>query len=363
MPHGSPRLTSLTLATLLALSVAAGTHAQVTTAVGSRVDTHVVDAPSLAGNLIGDATEKRVLVYLPPGYDADTDQRYPVIYLLHGIFDSPEMWIDYYDIPTILNRMIEGGRLPPAIVVMPDGGNHLGGGFYRDSPVSGRWADFIADELREFVDSTYRTDARREARAVTGHSMGGYGAIHLTMERPDIFGIAYAMSPCCLAPIEDIGQSNDVWRRVAEVESWDEIEAAAEARDFWLVGSMGILTAFSPAAESPPMFVALPFGVLDGERVVIEEVFSEYRAQFPLHRLDEHWPALASLQGLAIDYGIGDQFSHIPVGGRRFSERLAQLRIPHLLDVYDGDHREEIAARLERIVFPFIAERLTRPAD
>ena len=228
---------------------------------------------------------------------------------------------------------------------------------------AGEWAEFIADELTAYVDREYRTDAWREARAVAGHSMGGYGAIHLTMERPDVFGIAYAMSPCCLAPIEDIGQSNDVWRRAAEVESWDEIGAAAEARDFWLVGSMGILTAFSPAPESPPMFVALPFGVLDGERVVNEDVFKAYRARFPLHRLDQHWPALASLEVLAIDYGIGDQFSHIPVGSRRFSERLAQLRVPHVLDVYDGDHREEIAERLERIVFPFIAERLTRPAD
>lgn len=363
MPHHCRRLISLTLTVLLALGVTVTAHAQVATAVGSRVDVHVVDAPSLAGNLIGDATEKRVLVYVPPGYDADTDQRYPVVYLLHGIFDSPDLWIDYYHIPAMLDRMIEDGRLPAAIVVMPDGGNQLGGGFYRDSPVSGRWAEFIADELTAYVDREYRTDAWREARAVAGHSMGGYGAIHLTMERPDVFGIAYAMSPCCLAPIEDIGQSNDVWRRAAEVESWDEIGAAAEARDFWLVGSMGILTAFSPAPESPPMFVALPFGVLDGERVVNEDVFKAYRARFPLHRLDQHWPALASLEGLAIDYGIGDQFSHIPVGSRRFSERLAQLRVPHVLDVYDGDHREEIAERLERIVFPFIAERLTRPAD
>jgi S-formylglutathione hydrolase len=363
MPDQSSRLTSLTLAVALTLAVTVTTHAQVTTAVGSRVDAHVVDAPSLAGNLIGDATEKRVLVYVPPGYDEATDQRYPVVYLLHGIFDSPDLWVDYYNLPAMLDRMIEGDRLPPAIVVMPDGGNHLGGGFYRDSPVSGNWAGFIADDLTAYIDQQYRTEARREARAVAGHSMGGYGAIHLAMERPDVFGIAYAMSPCCLEPIEDIGQSNDVWRRAAEVESWDEIGAAAEARDFWLVGSMGILTAFSPAPESPPMFVALPFGVLRDERVVIEPVFNEYRARFPIYRLDDHWQALASLEGLALDYGVGDQFSHIPVGTRRLSERLAELRVPHVLDVYYGDHREKIAERLERIVFPFIAERLTRPAD
>jgi hypothetical protein len=101
------------------------------------------------------------------------------------------------------------------------------------------------------------------------------------MERPDVFGIAYAMSPCCLEPIEDIGQSNDVWRRATELESWDEVGVAAEARDFWLVGSMGILTAFSPAPHSPPMFVAFPFGVLNDERVVLEPTFSEYRAPVP----------------------------------------------------------------------------------
>lgn len=348
---------------LIALFTAADARAQVATERGSRVDTHVVAAPSLARNLIGDEAEKRVLVYVPAGYDAETDRRYPVVYLLHGIFDSPDVWTEFYDLPAILDRLIEHGTLPPSIVVMPDGGNFLGGGFYRDSPVSGDWATYIVDELVAFVDGAYRTEARRDARAITGHSMGGYGALHLAMERPGVFGIAYAMSPCCLAPIEDIGQANDVWQRIAEVESWDEVTAAAEQRDFWLVGGFGMLTAFAPAPDAGPMFVEIPFGVVRDEKVVIEPLFSDYRERFPIHRLDAGWRALASLDGLALDYGIADQFSHIPVASRRFSERLAELRVPHRLDVYDSDHRMEIGERLARIVFPFIGEIWTRPDD
>lgn len=324
-----------------------------------RIESHEITSRSLHGNLLGDDPTKRVLVYLPPRYDASAGaKRYPVLYLLHGIFDEPEVWTEHFGVPGILDRLIAEGVIPPLIVAMPQGGNRLGGGFYRNSPVSGRWADFIAEELVAFLDSTYSTRAEREARAVAGHSMGGYGALHLAMTRPDVFGIAYAMSPCCLAAEEDLGQANEAWVDAAELERPEEVDRAIEARDFYLVASLGVLTAFLPDPSNPPFHVRFPFRRERGETVPVEPVYTEFLDAFPIRRIDEHREALLSLEGLGLDYGIGEQFAHIPEASRAFSRRLAELRIPHILEVYDGDHRERVSERLREVVLPWVARRL-----
>ena len=61
--------------------------------------------------------------------------------------------------------------------------------------VTGNWDDFISKEVVSFVDENYRTLNKRESRAIAGHSMGGFGALNLSMLHPEIFGMCYALSP------------------------------------------------------------------------------------------------------------------------------------------------------------------------
>lgn len=148
---------------------------------------------------------KRYRVYLPPGY-AGSDRRYPVVYLLHGLGGDEDSWVDIG-----LQATADAVDLG-AIVVMPDGDDS----FYinRAGPVSyqgclagrrpfgeaarmqtycvkkGDYADYVARDLVAHVDAAYRTVARRDARAIAGLSMGGYGALTLAMQRPDVFSIA-----------------------------------------------------------------------------------------------------------------------------------------------------------------------------
>lgn len=319
------------------------------------------DAESLRGNLLGEPSVVQVIVYLPPGYADDLDRRYPVITLLHGIFDRPDVWVDHFKVPEILDRMIGDGRLPPVIVVFPEGRNRLGGGFYRDSPVSGDWGDFVARELVQRIDADFRTIPARGSRALAGHSMGGYGAIHAAMEHPDVYATVYAMSPCCLDVDEDLGQGNPVWKRIAALEDWEAVEKAARERDFYLVAGVGVLTAFLPNPAKPPFMVDLPFGAERGETVILEPDYSRFVAEFPMAQIAARRDALLSMKGIALDYGTSDQFAHIPAATRRFSARLAELRIPHMLDVYDGDHRKLIRRRLEEVVLPFVARHLEAP--
>ncbi|HEX6590016.1 MAG TPA: alpha/beta fold hydrolase [Longimicrobiales bacterium] len=319
-----------------------------------------VPAPALAGNRVGTPTTQSAAIYLPAGYERETTRRYPVVYLLHGIFDSHETWTDHFEVPALLDRLIAAGDLPAVIVVMPNGGNRYGGGYYVDSPTTGGWSTFVARDLVAFVDARYRTRARSDARAIVGHSMGGFGAIHVPMEHPGVFGVAYAISPCCLAPVEDVGFGNVAWRTAFGWDAIADYERALETQDFYPVAALGILSAMSPdtSASAAPFFVDFPFAMTRGEVVVDEAEWLAYVERFPVARADDRRAALASLRALGMDYGTGDQFLHIPAATLAFSQRLGELRVPHLLDVYDGDHRDRVAERLESFVLPWVGRAL-----
>ncbi len=317
-----------------------------------------VPAPSLDGNLLDSPSIQSAAVYLPPQYSQQPESRFPVVYLLHGIFDNYGVWTDHFEVPAIMDRLIAEGRIPDLIVVMPNGGNRYGGGFYRNSPVSGNWADFIADDLVGFIDGQFRTIPVHASRAVLGHSMGGYGALHLAMTRPDVFSVVWALSPCCLAANDDLSFGNDAWRRAAAVTGPEDLQDLIDGGDFYPIAALGVLAAFSPDIEAAPTFGDFPFEIVRGEVVLEEAAFDRYLDALPVRQVRAARENLRGLRGLAIGVGLGDQFLHIPTGTLEFSQRLGAERIPHRLDVYAGDHRQQVAERLESIVLPWAAERL-----
>lgn len=321
-----------------------------------------VPAPALAGNLLGTPVVQGAAVYLPPSYADDPDRRYPVVFLLHGIFDSYETWLVHFEVPAMLDRLIAAGAIPEMILVMPNAGNQYGGGYYRNSPVSGRWADYIADDLVAFVDARYRTLAGAENRAVVGHSMGGHGALHLAMTRPGMFSVVWAMSPCCLVARDDLSFGNDAWKRSAAIASAEDLQELMESDDFYAIATLGVITAFSPAPDRPPVYGNFPFEIVRGEVVLDEDAYDRYLDALPIRQVRNARDALRGLRGFGLDVGLGDQFLHITAGTLAFSQRLGAERIPHLLDVYAGDHREHVGERLERLVLPWVGAYLT-PAD
>ena len=146
-------------------------------------------------------------IYLPPDYAATGPdgaaplKRYPVVYLLHGLGGTLWQWSNL-GVGEALDRLFAGqgsGDGPSFIAVMPAGRsgywvNHADGG-----PL---WADYVARDLVRHVDGTYRTLPARNARLIAGISMGGHGALQLSLNYPDIFGAAAAHSPS-LRPRED----------------------------------------------------------------------------------------------------------------------------------------------------------------
>jgi enterochelin esterase family protein len=130
---------------------------------------------------------RRMHVYTPPGYEADTARRYPVLYLLHGAGDDDEGWIRTGRANFILDNLLAEGRVRPMVVAMPNG--HLFGA---------RWKEDRGTKLRAFaadfyehvmpgVERLYRVGNQRKDRAMAGLSMGGGQTISAGMTRPRIF--------------------------------------------------------------------------------------------------------------------------------------------------------------------------------
>jgi S-formylglutathione hydrolase FrmB len=137
---------------------------------------------------------KMCFVYLPPGY-GETDRRYPVVYLLHGLHGGEPDWPERGGAEAALDRMIAEGQLRACIAVMPGDGGYGQGTFYTDwYDGTGNFEQYITDDLVRFIDGEFSTLAHKEARAVCGFSMGGFGAVSLALRRPDLFGMAASLS-------------------------------------------------------------------------------------------------------------------------------------------------------------------------
>ena len=153
-------------------------------------------APSLEGNLLGDPSEIDVAVETPASYTTELGRRYPVVYFLAGYGESASV----ASIGVELQELVERGAAPEMTLVAVSGENALGGSFYVDSPVSGRWESAVVDDVDAAIDARYRTLPTPASRGIAGFSTGGYGALALAMTHADVFGAVYALSPGLFAP-------------------------------------------------------------------------------------------------------------------------------------------------------------------
>jgi putative tributyrin esterase len=149
---------------------------------------------------------------LPAGY-ASSNRRYPVLYFLHGLFESDQSWVEN-GAQAMLDGLVAKGQAGPFIVVLPNAGRT----FYVNS-FDGRvpYENYFVQELVPFIDQKYRTIADRADRGIFGISMGGFGALHLAMRHPDMFGSVSAQSAALLPKFPDPLPTTGRWGFYARV--------------------------------------------------------------------------------------------------------------------------------------------------
>lgn len=313
-----------------------------------------VHGTALEGNLVGDAPDRPVSVYLPPSYESSPDRRYPVVYMLHGFTDSDLGWFGWEDhfvnVPAAMERALDDGAVREVILVMPNAFTAYQGSMYSSSVTTGDWETFVAEELVAYIDRRYRTIPNRASRGLAGHSMGGYGTFRISMKRPEVFSSLYAMSPCCLQPT--LHPEGPGMERAADIDSLAEVQGA----DFMTKAILASAAAWSPDPRDPPLFLDLP--IENGS--VQPDVVARWVANAPLAMVDQYVPELRRLTAVALDAGAQDE--SIAGATRALAQILTRYDIDHTAEIYDpGDHISRVDERVEQHVLPFFSEHLVFP--
>jgi enterochelin esterase-like enzyme len=149
-----------------------------------------VASPALGGR------RQPVDVYLPPGYNAHPQRRYPVMYLLHGFPGRPGAFLETVRMGVVQDELVALHRARPMILVMPFGST----GSFTDKewangvrPDEG-WETFLARDVVHAIDTRYRTIRSARGRAIAGLSEGGYGALNIAIHHPGEFRVVESWS-------------------------------------------------------------------------------------------------------------------------------------------------------------------------
>ncbi len=322
------------------------------------VDT--VDAPSLRRNLLGDPDRRAASVYLPPGYSKRPYRRYPVLYLLHGFAANDRAFIrgayQNLNIRVSMDSLVNAGAVHEMIIVTPSARNAYDGSFYANSPVTGRWEDFVVRDLVTHMDSKYRTIRSRGGRGIAGHSMGGYGALRIAMRHPSRFSAVYALSAYGLGMADSLTEADKrAWRSALLVAQRSEFLAAGFHANLLLAQA----ALYSPDTAHAPLYVRIPYR-LDGDSLIADVTLRQrWTAATPLAMVNKHAPALRRLK-VGFDAGDADGFPDIPRNARALDSLLTTLRIRHDFEIYSGTHGSRIRQRLEQKVLPFFSRHFAR---
>jgi S-formylglutathione hydrolase FrmB len=271
----------------------------------------------------------------------------PAVYVLQGYSGQLDQWLARSAFePTVverLDRMFASGECPPAIVVFVDAWTSLGGSQFLNSSATGRYMDYLCDEVVEFIDARYPTLEGRDHRGLAGKSSGGYGAMVVPMCRPDIFGAfashaGDALFECCYMrefPViartlrDHFDGSYEVFLerlRAAEHFDWDRFGAA--------FNGYAMAAVYSPDPDDPSA-VLLPFEIETGR--VVEEVWERWLEWDPVRMAPHNGEALRSMRRIYLDAGKSDEF-FLDLGAQAFAAELDRLGVEHSLELFDGGH-------------------------
>ena len=301
----------------------------------------------LEGNPLGDPHRRRLPVYLPPGYDDQPERRYPVIWMLAGFSGWGERLLNLSawdeNIQQRLDRLIGQGAVPPLIMALPDCFTRYGGSQYINSTATGRYEDYIVEELVPFVDERLRTLPEAAHRAVMGKSSGGYGTLGLAMRHPDVFGALACHSGDMFF---EYCYYNDFPRLVnglaaydgkpeAFLEKFDKIPPHERDRNWRdVINVLAMSACYSPNPESPLGF-DLPCDTHTGE--LIPAVWERWLAWDPVNMVEAHVEALRAMRCLYLDCGTKDEFN-LHLGARVLARKLEHHRVPFHHEEFEAGH-------------------------
>lgn len=302
-------------------------------------------------NTGGENPNRKVSVYLPPNYES-SNQRYPVVYYLHGFTGTDSI---YAPMKNILDEGIKRQKIRPFIFVQADHYTLFEGSFYSNSSLTGNWDEFESKELVTYIDKNFRTIPHRESRGIAGHSMGGYGAFKIGMLHPEVFSSIYALSPGLLAMVKEFGPNSNFFKEIQQIKNQEELKKSYYPRVL-----VAVARAWSPNPNKPPFYCDFPF-TYEGDKMAVNQVVLEkWEANMPVYMVSKYADNLRKMTAIKLDWGRNDA-PRFPLQIGMLSQRLENLGIQHFAEEYIGDHNNKIWATDGRVlndVFPFFNDYL-----
>lgn len=259
-------------------------------------------------------------VFLPPHYDKDPDQLFPVIYTLHGMNNDHTTWTShrYGNIPSLVEDILRSGDVPPFVMVHPYGENP----FYTDyHDGSKKYEEFINQELITEIENKFRVKIDRLNRSIAGTSLGGYGALKIAMKNPALYSSVAVGSPIILMgedPSKLISNSSArVARRFGGL--FTQVFGTLFDQDHWRKNSIEVL---ANTVDLKNLGIYFAYGTED-----------RYQSYFPLEK-----------------------------GIKTVDRILTERNIPHIMQIYDGEpHGWMLLSNHMEEILGFLTQTFTGP--
>ena len=318
-----------------------GERANLPRVIAGELHTLTIDSRALRDNPLGDPWRRELPVYLPPGGAA---RGLPVLVILAGFssIGSSQLRGTPWEpsLPERYERLLAEGRAERAALVFPDGFTRWGGSQYMDSAGTGRYAEHLLGEVLPAVEERFGVGGSRGRRGVAGKSSGGYGALHLCLEHPQVFAALASHSGDCAF---DLCYRPDFVKLLAQLDRHGSLEAFVAAferaprKTSALLGAMNVLAMAAVYSPDPaePLGVALPFEPGTGR--LRPDVWERWLACDPVERARREGARLADFALVYVDAGARDEF-HLQYGARQLVAALRAQGVAVQHEEFDDGH-------------------------
>lgn len=333
-----------------------------------------IPAPSLSDNLLGVQTEQKIAICIPPDYYRNEEIRFPAIYFLCGYVDEAVFYTNEMYQGLKLNEslkdLVEKKVIKDMIIVIVEGLNFLGGGFYTNSEVGGNWEDYVFKDVVNYVDGKYRTVAKPEFRGIAGHSMGGFGAINIGIKHPDIFGSVFALSPGLFdkTGLNNSSMFSDSYmiEKFLKCESENKpmtrekaherlINYCDNTRDVDMLFTLAYGTAFAPNKSKNAPYIDYPY--TNAKTPAIKELWKKWEDGFGGwdEKVKLYKDNILKLKSIQVEYGLKEEDKWRINGCKYFAKLLTAEKLPVKLVTFDSGHSDKLRERIEKSLLPFFS--------
>jgi len=314
--------------------------------IRGRIDWNRFESELLRGNPWEDPSVRELPVYVPPS--GETEGK-PLLVLLSGYTGAGQFHFRnqrYLTEPLVhrLDRLIRTGAASEAVMVAPDCLTTLGGSQYLNSTATGRYEDYVVEEIVPWVRDRYRTGPT----AVMGTSSGGYGAFVLALRHPELFRalgsnagdsyFEYCYLPDFPIAFRELGRAGGpepFLRRIFSelVSGYSPMQPQLRT-----LSLLAYASCYSPRTSEPGRF-DLPFDLETGG--IVPEAWERWLAWDPVRMIgtERYREALRRLAYVYVDGGSRDEWG-LDLSARIFAAEARRLGARVEFEGYDGVHAD-----------------------